>query len=133
MALAEPPRTDGPQVVVILMTVSCVSSPRRAVGPDTTTPPGLGRNRLSGRRAKSVSQHPPAQGGRRLDLVAGVEEGLEQSDRGLVPDHGLPRRRLGGVALEDAGADVPAALARRGGWRAPPSLSTEARTDDDAD
>src|SRR4029450_2212322 len=114
MALAEPPRTDGPQVVVILMTVSCVSSPRRAVGPDTTTPPGLGRNRLSGRRAEAVSDHPPAQGGRRLDLVAGVEEGLEQSDRGLVPDHGLPRRRLGGIGLENASADRPAGPAR--GW-----------------
>src|SRR5512139_2364298 len=100
----------GLQVVVILMTVSRVSSPRRAVGQDTTTPPGLGRNRLSGRRAESVSHHPPAQGGRRLDLVACVEEGLEQSDRGLVPDHGFSRRRLGGVALEDASADLPAVL-----------------------
>src|SRR4029450_10627685 len=123
MALAEPPRTDGPQVVVILMTVSCVSSPRRAVGPGTTTPPGLGRNRLSGRRAESVSHHPPAQGGRRLDLVAGVEEGLEQSARGLVPDHGLAGRWLGGVALEAASADLPAVLDRRGGELVHQSLS----------
>jgi hypothetical protein len=28
-----------------------------------TTPPGLGPNRPSGRRAESVSHHPPAQGG----------------------------------------------------------------------
>ena len=53
----------------------------------------------SGRCAESVSDHPAAQGGRRLDLVAGVDEDLEQPDRRLVPDHGLPRRRLGRIAL----------------------------------
>src|SRR5262245_14289269 len=94
--------------------------------------PGPGRNRLSERRAESVSHHPPAQGGRRLDLVAGVEEDLEQSDRGLVPDHGLPWRWLGGVALEDASADLPAVLDRRGGELVHQSLSTEALTYDEA-
>ena len=53
----------------------------------------------TGRCAESVSDHPAAQGGRRLDLVAGVDEDLEQPDRRLVPDHGLPRRRLGRIAL----------------------------------
>ena len=56
-------------------------------------------NLASGRCAESVSDHPAAQGGRRLDLVAGVDEDLEQPDRRLVPDHGLPRRRLGRIAL----------------------------------
>ena len=65
----------------------CAHPPRRAEEPDTTTPPrGLGGNRLSGRRAESVSHHSPAQRGRRLDVVAGVEEDLEQPDRRLVPD-----------------------------------------------
>jgi hypothetical protein len=38
--------------------------------------PGV-RNRPSARRAESVTHHPPAHGGRRLNLVAGVEEDLE--------------------------------------------------------
>ena len=59
----------------------------------------FGQNLASGRCAESVSDHPAAQGGRRLDLVAGVDEDLEQPDRRLVPDHGLPRRRLGRIAL----------------------------------
>src|SRR6185295_7667881 len=87
-----------------------------------------GRNRLSGRRAESVSHHPPAQGGRRLDLVAGVEEDLEQSDRRLVPDHGLSRRRLGGIALEDPSADLFAVLDGCGGKLIHQSLVTETST-----
>ena len=75
---------------------TCVTPPRRAIGPRHDYSARAGRNRLSGRRAESVSHHLPAQGGRRLDLVAGVEEDMEQPDRRLVPDHGLPRRRLGG-------------------------------------
>src|SRR6476469_245444 len=90
------------------------------------------RDRLSGRRVESVSHHPPAQGGRRLDVVAGVEEDLEQPDRRLVPDHGPPRRRLGGVALEDASADLPAVLDGGGGELVHQSLSTEALAHDEA-
>src|SRR6478609_10587287 len=93
--------------------------------------PGV-RNRPSGRHAESVAHHPPAQGGRRLDLVAGVEEDLEQPDRRLVPDHGLPRRRLGGVALEDTSADLPSVLDGGGGELVHQSLSTEALAHDEA-
>jgi hypothetical protein len=51
---------------------------------------------------------------------------LEQPDRRLVPHHGLRRRRLGGVGLEDASTDLSVfgfscgrtreVLVRRGGW-----------------
>src|SRR4249919_2217862 len=84
------------------------------------------------RRAESVTHHPPAQGRRRLDLVACVEEDLEQPDRRLVPDHGLARRRLGGVALEDASADLPAVLDGRGSELVHQSSSTEALAHDEA-
>src|SRR6478609_4953653 len=93
--------------------------------------PGV-RNRPSGRHAESVSHHPAAQRGRRLHLVAGVEEDLEQPDRRLIPDHGLPRRRLGGVALEDTSADLPAVLDGGGGELVHQSLSPEALAHDEA-
>src|SRR5690242_17527433 len=91
-----------------------------APGPDTVADPDPSTERGSGPRpgdaadhappsggGESVSHHPSAQRRGRLDLVAGVEEDLQQPDRRLVPDHGLPRWR---VALEDADVDLPAVL-----------------------
>src|SRR4051794_41106601 len=73
-----------------------------------------------------VTHHPSAQGRRGHHLVAGVEEDLQQPDRRLVPDHRLPRRRLGGIALQDAGADLPSVLHGRGSKLVHQALAAEA-------
>ena len=72
------------------------------------------------RTAPRVGVAPPSGAGCATPRpLAGVEEDLDQPHRRFVPDHLLSRRRLGGVALEDVSADLPAVLDGGGGELVP--------------
>ncbi len=116
---------QGGQQVADDFTPSC----RQSRG--TASPSALASG-PSRRSAELIAHHPPAQGRRGHHLETGVEEDVQQPDRRLVPDHGPAGRRLGGIGLQDAGADLPAVLDGGGGELVHQPLSTEARADDEA-